>query len=151
MIYYFDTSAVVKYYTSETGSNQVIEIIENGSSYVYISQIGIVEVAAALSKKMRTHEISIEDYKSSYSLFQSDILTKQYFIVQLNDQIVEVAVSLTSLYPLKGYDAVHLSSAITLNSVMLQKNIPPIHFISSDKTLCKSAKKEGLNVSDLNT
>ena len=63
MIYCFDSSAVVKRYAPERGSAWVKSVVQptSGNS-VYFAQIGIVEIAAALSRKVRTNELRREDY-----------------------------------------------------------------------------------------
>jgi len=62
MLYYFDTNAVVKRYAPERGSEWVKSIIEsNENNKVYIGQVGVVEIASALSKKVRTKELSKQD------------------------------------------------------------------------------------------
>ena len=62
MPYYLDSSAAVKRYAPETGSEWVRSIVEpTAGNTVYLGQVGIVEIAAALSKKVRTHELSREE------------------------------------------------------------------------------------------
>jgi predicted nucleic acid-binding protein len=51
MLYYFDSSAVVKRYAPERGSEWVGGIVGTSKNTVYINQIVVVEVAAALAKK----------------------------------------------------------------------------------------------------
>ena len=61
MRYSLDTSAVVKRYAPERGSRWIKSLIENHENSVTIVQICIVEVAAALAKKVRTAEIGRDD------------------------------------------------------------------------------------------
>lgn len=57
MLYYFDSSAAVKRYAAEKGSEWVKSIVEPiKENTVCLAQVGIVEIAAALSKKVRTKE-----------------------------------------------------------------------------------------------
>jgi len=54
MVYYFDSSAAVKRYASEKGSRWVKDVVEPAAeNVIYLGQIGVVEIAAAMSKKVR--------------------------------------------------------------------------------------------------
>ena len=145
MVYYFDSSAAVKRYAPEKDSEWVKSIVEPTSgNMVYLGQIGVVEIAAALSRKVRTKELSREDYEAALWLFLVDVQNEDYLIAPLSDEIVEVAVDLTRRHSLRGYDAVHLATAIILNTALLGAELPPLAFVSADRLLGKSAQDEGL-------
>ena len=66
MTYCFDSSAVVKRYAPERGSVWVRSIGASGTEDItYLGQVGIVEIAAALSRKVRTQEISRDEYEAA--------------------------------------------------------------------------------------
>jgi len=120
MLYYFDSSAAVKRYAPERGGEWVKFIAEpTEGNIVYLGQVGIVEIAAALSRKVRTNELTQEDYEAVLWLFLADIQDEEYIIAPLSDQVVKLAVDLTRRHPLRGYDAVHLGTAIILNTALL--------------------------------
>ena len=58
-----------------------------------------------------------------------------------NDQVVEGAVNLTTLYPLRGYDAVHLSAAMILNASLTGAGLS-LEFVAADNLLCEAARGE---------
>ncbi len=146
MLYYFDTSALVKRYAPEAGTKWVKSIVEPSTgNIIYLSQIGIVEVASALNLKKRTGELSQADCKSALQLFLIDVRNGQYIISPLANRVVNLAVDLTVRQPLKAYDAVHLAAAITINVSLLGTKSPPIIFVSADKRLCKASESEGLS------
>lgn len=144
MLYYFDSSAVVKRYAPERGSGWVGAIVETTRNTVYLNQIGVVEVAAALAKKIRTRELTVEDYEAALWLFLTDLANKEYAVVPLSDHVVELAVELTRRHPLRGYDAVHLATAATMRTALQGTGVPPLVFVSADQVLCEAAKDEGL-------
>ena len=78
MLYYFDSSAVVKRYAPERGSEQVNAIVESTENTVYLNQIGVVEVAAAFARKARTQELTIEDYEAALWLFLADVADHEF-------------------------------------------------------------------------
>jgi len=51
---------------------------------------------------------------------------------------------LTGCYPLRAYDAVQLATALRLNSVMLENELPPLTFVSADEILCEAAEAENI-------
>ena len=111
---------------------------------VYLVQIGIVEIAASLSKKVRTKELIQDDYEATLEIFLEDVQDGEYIIVSLSDQVVEVAVDLTRTHPLRGYDAVHLASTIILNATLVDAGMPSLIFICADEVLCEATRGEGL-------
>lgn len=151
MLCYIDSSAVVKRYAPEKGSEWVKSIVEPAEgNTIYLGQIGVVEIAAALSRKARTQELNQDDYEAALWLFLMDVRNEEYVIVPLNDHVVELAVNLTRLHPLRGYDAVHLATAIVLHATLVKAESPPLVFISADGALCEAARGEGLAVDNPN-
>jgi len=151
MPYYFDSSAAVKRYAPEMGSEWVKSIIESAKRpTVYLGQIGIVEIAAALSRKVRTRELTQRDYEAALWLFLVDVRDEEYVIAPLSDQVVELAVDLTRRHPLRGYDAVHLATAAILNAALLSAELSPLVFVSADRDLCAAARGEGLSADNPN-
>lgn len=149
MLYYFDSSATVKRYAPEKGSEWVKSIVEpTAGNIVYLGQVGVVEIAAALSRKVRTEELTQEDYEATLWLFLADVRNEEYIVAPLSDQVVELAVDLTRRHPLRGYDAVHLATAIVLNTALLEAKLSPLIFVSADGTLCEAARGEGLSAED---
>jgi len=145
MLYYFDSSAVVKRYAPEKGSAWVKSIaVPTSGNTLYVGQIGVVEIAAALSKKVRNNELTEEAYEAASSLFLLDVRNEEYVIGLLTDHTIQSAVDLTKRHPLRAYDAVHLAIAIGLNVALLAVESPLLTFVSSDKTLCEAVGKEGL-------
>jgi predicted nucleic acid-binding protein len=147
MVYYFDSSAAVKRYASEKGSLWVKDIVEPvAENVIYLGQIGVVEIAAALSKKVRTKELTPEDYEAALQLFLADVQNQEYVIASVNDQIIQLAVDLTKRHPLRGYDAVHLATAVSLNKTLLEAALPTLVFVTGDRILHEAAQTERLAV-----
>lgn len=66
MLYYFDSSVAIKRYAPERGSEWIKFIVEpTKGNTIYLGQVGVVEIAAALSRKVRTGELSQEDYEAA--------------------------------------------------------------------------------------
>ena len=150
MRYFLDTSAVVKRYAPERGSRWIKGLIENPENSVTIVQICIVEVAAALARKVRTGEISRDSCQKALTRFLADMDTGDYEIAKLDDEVVSFAVGLTQRHPLRGYDAVHLAAAFVLNRALVGVGLSPLTFVAADDVLCKAAEKEKIAVENPN-
>ena len=147
MVYYFDSSTAVKRYAPEKGSGWVKTIVEPATeNVIYLGQIGVVEIAAALSKKVRTKELTQENYEAALQLFLADVQNEEYLTASLSDAVVQLAVDLTKRHPLRGYDAVHLATAVSLNVALLAAEFPHLAFVTGDRILREAAQSEGLIV-----
>ena len=145
MLCYVDSSALVKRYARESGSEWLRALVESrAENSIYIAQIGAVEVAAGLSRKVRTKELEQKEYESTLELFMSDIRNEEYNLLPVASAVTNLAIELTRRYPLRGYDAVHLAAAIRLNQVLVQNKLPAVLFVSADQLLCEAAAREGL-------
>lgn len=111
-LYYFDASALVKYYVTEPGSSWVRRLIEAQDSetgqlrhVILVAEITRVEIAAALAVIERVGRIGRAKRDREYRRFVSQ-LAHRYVVVPLASHDLEIAAGLTQKYPLKAYDAV---------------------------------------------
>jgi predicted nucleic acid-binding protein len=146
--YYFDSSAMVKHYISERGSEWVSSLIEakmdeKPQNLIAMAEIGEVEVAAALAKRRRMKEISAAQQRMGLATFLLHC-AQWYQVVQMDSMIVKLAIDLTQRHLLRGYDAIHLATAIIFNRALVENGLPSLTFISADDVLCKAAKGEDL-------
>ena len=68
MILYLDTSALVKLYVKEPGSQAVRALLEK-AQIVSTSRVAYVEMRAGLARKLRQGELSEEKYEHALSDF----------------------------------------------------------------------------------
>jgi len=141
--FYLDSSALVKLYIDEVGSDRIKEIIFSEKNNIFISKIAGAEVAAAFSRRNRMKDIAEEDYDEILSDFLSDF-SGLFAKSEVTDSIISLAIELTKRRSLRGYDSVQLASAIMLNAEINEG----LNFISADVDLNGMAKAEGLVVED---
>src|SRR5437899_3345970 len=105
------------------------------------SRLGFVEVRAALAAARRGSRISSEDYHGAISTFSSD--WRRVAKVAATDGVIRHAADLSERYSLRGYDAVHLSSAIYF------RDLSPVEvgFSARDDDIRGAAVREGFVVS----
>ncbi|HMK66532.1 MAG TPA: type II toxin-antitoxin system VapC family toxin [Thermodesulfobacteriota bacterium] len=136
MIIYLDTSSLVKLYVEEVHSTAVREWVED-AELVSTCRIAYPETLSALTRRFRGGDFSEQNYDRLIKGFSEDWLN---FVVLDFDEIE--AGSLVKKYGLKGFDAVHLSSAKTL----LRDKELLLNFSCFDEKLNKAAASEGLEV-----
>ncbi len=137
MILYLETSDLVKLYVRESDSDKIFKLVTEAEA-VATSIIAYVEARAALARKYREQGIAEAEYKLVKRDLDSD--WERMFVIKLTDALVKSAADLAEKWGLRGFDALHLSSALELRrSVRL-----PVVFSSSDARLSESAKREGL-------
>ena len=148
--HYLDASAIVKRYLQESGSRWVAELWRRAEdSGLYSTALVDVEVVCALSRAQREGRIGLSRRNrlaGSFILEASRILTAcQYQLEVLQD-----AHRLALRYPLRAYDAVHLTTALELAERMLWAGLPAPIFVSADGNLLVAARAEGLVVENPN-
>lgn len=139
-IFCFDSSALVKQYILEPGTQWVRAIVRNYE--VVIAEIGIVEVAAALSKRKRIGDLDQETYEDFLEVFLQDV-EKGYQILVAARDTFNLAVDLTRSHPLRAYDAVQLATALQLAEALKAERLS-MTFVSADAQLNTAAEREGL-------
>jgi len=145
VVYYLDTSALVKQYVDEAGSAWLRDLIASGSAVLIISHVLVVEIISAFNRRLREDSVTPGDYARMVNVFDSDLQTR-YQVVCFDDSIVELARELLERYPLRAYDAVHLASALAMHRTLVQTNQPGVTFLCADDRLLDSAEAEGLMV-----
>jgi uncharacterized protein len=149
MLYYLDSSALIKRYAPEAGTAWIKQLFDPAlANQAYFSQVTGIEVAAGLSRKVRTKEVSSKYYELVLQLFLDDLDRGNYNAVPLNDEMVKLAIDLTKRHPLRAYDALHLATAKTLNSALMSAKLSPITFVAADASLLTAAQSEELSVED---
>jgi hypothetical protein len=143
-VYFLDSSAVVKRYVEEVGTRWIEDLCDpSRGSAVVLSQITLVEVAAAFASKYRGGVIDEETYDQLMAGFLYDA-QREYLLVPLNQAIVEMAIRLTRHHQLRAYDAVQLASALIVNRFLADRELGGLVFVSADEALIEAAEDEKL-------
>ena len=139
---YFDSSALVKRYAKEVGT-ELVENLCQKEVAIFISDIALAELGAAFARKLREGEITEDEYTVMLGDFKDDYLY-EYFKVSISFEVLNLAVSLAKKRALRGYDAVQLASAVKVKeAVMTGEHGAKITFIVADKDLEEAARTEG--------
>jgi predicted nucleic acid-binding protein len=141
--YFVDSSALVKKYQHETGSDRVLEILDNNDGIV-ISRLTELEVTAALVRRARVTGTSLAQIDSLVASFDRD-LQHAFDIVELNAAVIRRASELARLYFLRAADSIQLASAVLAAGGSASA---ALILVSSDQELNSAATAAGLAVLD---
>lgn len=150
-VYFFDSSALVKRYISEVGSDWVQSLTDPAAANtIFIAQITGAEVVAAISRRLAN--ISAADAANAIAAFRYDF-ANQYDPLEITDILIAQAMDLAESHRLRGYDAVQLAAALEINRRSLATGITVLGghtlvLVSSDDELNQAAITERLPVED---
>jgi hypothetical protein len=149
-VYYFDSSAVVKLYLPEIGSDWMTALLSRPDQDRFVSiDLLTVEVACALARARRSARISTGHCEGALIRFtaESGIL---YRLLAVSDRILLRATMLAQRHPLRAYDAIHLAAALDAADSARAAGMAPFVLISADADLLAVARVEGLETENPN-
>jgi len=141
MIYYLDSSALVKRYVAESGSARITELVE-GEGNIAVSWLALPETLAAVARRAKGGSISAEDLASIKAQLHRDL--QRFTIVEVSGAPVERIETLIDRHALRGADSIHLATALWLKKVTKT----PVVFVASDHELLTAAHAERLKTLD---
>lgn len=145
-VIYLDTSALIKRYVEEDGTNWVINLTSYATGHdLYIVRLAGPEMSAALFRKARRGYVSVADAVKAANSFRVD-WQQQYRIIEAGPDVCDLAMNLAERYTLRGYDAVHLAAAVVLQQARQSEQLPALAFVSADLEQLHAAQAEGLTV-----
>lgn len=151
--YFFDSSALVKRYVVESGTQWVGSLCDPGDPAaghtLYIARITGAEVIAALARRTRMRSITQSAAQGAMAAFRSDF-GGTYLISELPPTLVEHAMDLAQMYGLRGYDAVQLAAPLNVNTERRGYGFAPLTLVSADTDLNQAATAERLTVENPN-
>lgn len=138
MIAYLDSSALVKRYVAERGSEEVDELIR-ASDVVGTVLLSRTEVVAALAKAVRVSALTEDAAGDARQRFESE--WRDLVRLAVPEALAARAADLAWSRGLRGYDAVHLAAARTWADLMDE----PVAFATFDRGLWTAADREDLS------
>ena len=113
---YLDTSALIKRFVNEKGSPLVQSLLQQPEG-VATAKIAYAEIFAGLARKLREGHIPKTLHALACRQFERD--WPAYLRVDLQDNVLFLARDLIQRHPLRGFDAVHLASALSLKNALV--------------------------------
>ena len=144
-LYYLETSALVKLYVHEEGTQLLLKLTaeEAGNRFAILS-LAQVELRAAIRRRQRMGEVAPFAADAVLNSFRQH--TEKMFLVQpFSESLLDLAFALLDGYSLRGYDSMQLAGYLMLRSI--SGSSPPV-FVCADKSLLSAAANEGCPVLD---
>lgn len=137
MIYFLDSSALVKRYIAETGSDTVMSLIE-GEQRLAVSWLALPETISAITRRAKNSDLNAEDLQRVQTQFALD--WQRFLVLEVSGEPVGEAESLIARRALRGADSIHLSTALWLR----RRAHVPVILVASGNELLVAADAEGL-------
>lgn len=139
--FFFDTSALLKLYHREVGTDQVEEIFKQTENSIVISELAIVEFYSTLARKVRTGEITPQAQEEASRDFENDCV-QRFVIDPLSGAVIQRAKELLqkpgNTRPLRSLDSLQLGTCLTA------RRREELIFVCADARLLQVAESEGL-------
>lgn len=136
---YIDTSAIVKKYFWESGSADVISFWRKADSLA-TSSVAYAEMLSACYRKNRETPGQEDIFHAIIDAFRRE--WDSFIRVEINEELYQEIDRLMTLYPLRGFDAIHLASALLLHRTLSDDYL----FLCFDQNLKNSANAEELQI-----
>ena len=143
MILYLDTSALVKRYFKEPNSNEVVSRWTEATEII-TSSVPYAEASASFYRKKREAQLKDNLIRKIVDLFRSD--WDSFIRVEVSDELNEYIDRAVVKHPLRGFDAIHLASAM----IMQERLHDAFLFVCFDQRLVQAAQTEGIETFPLN-
>lgn len=146
-IFYLETSALLKRYKSERGSEVVNTLVDGkqGDEVFVTSQLSLYEVQATVVRLVKGGAIKVKDYRQVVGTFLQELSAYGFVVLPLDDRLVWEAMDLLPRYPLRTADALQLTSALRAKRVVGDE---AFYVVSADRDIgeaCFGNRLEVLN------
>lgn len=138
MILYCDTSALIKRYVKEDGTQEVNRLWDEASGIV-TSVVAFAEGVAVFHRKTKDGILPHKECGRVLQKFKSDY--DNFILMPINRHVNAIVEKVAGRHPLRGFDAIHLASALVFH----QSGNEDLEFACFDQILNKAAGAEGLH------
>ncbi|HTU70505.1 MAG TPA: type II toxin-antitoxin system VapC family toxin [Candidatus Baltobacteraceae bacterium] len=140
-LYYLDTSALVKLYVREPGTEEMLRLANATPSHTFtVLSLAPVEFHAAIRRRERAGDVGADAADGILLAFAKHLA--EVFIRQpITEATVETALQLIDRYTLRAYDAMQLAGCLVMPR---SAGGEPVRFACADISLEGAARSEGL-------
>lgn len=137
MILFCDTSALLKFYIVEAGSDVVKAKVAEAEA-VAVCRVAWAEAHAALSRRAREVPMDAPVIEQAKTLLAQE--WSRFVVLEVDQTLVERAGDYADTFALRGYDSIQLAAAFETGRIAQS----PICFACFDDRLNKAAKVLGM-------
>jgi predicted nucleic acid-binding protein len=136
VIAYVDTSVLLKLIVDEEGSDRA-SLVWDTADVVVAASVIVVEARAALAAAARGHRVTPAQHRAAKR--ELSALVDELAIVAVTEELVAAAADLAEEESLRGYNALHLAAALTVEATVMA---------SADADLCAAAERRHLHIAN---
>jgi predicted nucleic acid-binding protein len=136
---YLDTSALIKRYVEESGSEDVLDWMDR-ADMIGTALITRAEVASAITRIARINNLDSQVSDKALNKFRFE--WNNFNRLPSNEELIARADFLACQHGLRGYDAVHLAAALIWQEALML----PVALATYDQELADAGEKSGLQV-----
>lgn len=131
---FFDSSAFVKRYVREEGTDIVLYWCDQATE-LCLSGIALPEIISAFCRLQREERLSLLQYRQLKAMLMADV--SDAAICDLTPEVIRLTIISLEKNVLRGMDGIHLGSALALKAEV---------FVSADARQCAAVAHTGLRV-----
>ncbi len=146
-VYYLDSSALVKAYAEEPGSDLVSSLISTWR--IVVSALVVAEVASAVAKRVRERRLEAAGARLVFEMFADDL--GHFDVIQVSERLIRAAAASLiqgHLPLLRASEAVHLATAEQSFILLREAADDECVFVVADHRLLAAAAAAGLRTED---
>ena len=146
-IYYLDTSALLKRYRTEIGSDLVEELFVGltDSEFLVTSQLTILEANSVVARHLHGPVTIRREYRTMRERFIRDMADYQVAVIPVQSELVAEAVNAVFEYPLRTLDALHFTSAVM---IVRELHGQDVYMVSADREIIEACEAYGISTLD---
>lgn len=143
MILFLDTSALMKKYIGEAGSDVLQTELEKAEE-IFVSFMSELELFASIERFKKIRRINSPEYRKMVREVEGDFERKTFQIIGITEKEVKLAKNFIQRHKLRAPDAIQLASV----SLLLKTADQQVTFLCCDEKLKEAAILEGMKVFD---
>lgn len=151
--FYLDTSALVKGYVQEDGTEAVRAVLHEArttpaAARVFVCSLAHPEAVSAITRRENTGALSNFEAARAVQRIDQDFTTahpRPYEVLDATRPVATRAAALVRAHRLRGFDAVHLAAALELRDAAAGL-VADFCFGAADKQLAAAAQAEGFTL-----
>ncbi len=136
---YFETSAIIKLVVVEDGSDES-GALWDASDLLITSRLAYVEARAALAAARRARRLSQKELEAAKRALEGRF--REIDLIEITERVSRTAGDLAEQHGLRGYDAVHLASALALSA-------GDVVLATWDRDLALAARATGFDIAGI--
>ncbi|MFO7991120.1 MAG: type II toxin-antitoxin system VapC family toxin [Thermoplasmata archaeon] len=141
MIYFFDTSALVKRYHKEKGTefvDSMFEEIVNTEKEAFISSLSLLELTSALKRKQKGNIITKEEFQDALKTSFEEI-DEIFTIIPVTEDTINESILVVTEFALKTLDSIQYQIVKEVGEILQDE----IVVLTSDNELLEAFEKGG--------